>query len=117
MNGKLLLDSNAVVALFHQDAAIQRRLRTAQAEQRRRAEDSGDRLSTRKTTSGSNDVPGLSLSPVGGASFAVTPALAVVAQLRAGLMLWEPAVSFAGRHVAGWQGASLLGTVELSWRF
>jgi hypothetical protein len=42
---------------------IQRRLRSAQAEQRRRAEDSGDRYSTRRSSNG-NDVPGLSLSPV-----------------------------------------------------
>jgi hypothetical protein len=43
-------------------AAIQRRLRAVQAEQRRRVEDSGDRVSSRRSTS--NDVPGLSLSPV-----------------------------------------------------
>jgi hypothetical protein len=40
---------------------IQRRLRAAQMEQRRRSEDSGDRVSSRRSTS---DVPGLSLSTV-----------------------------------------------------
>jgi S1-C subfamily serine protease len=40
---------------------IQRRLRAAQIEQRRRSDDSGDRVSTRRSMS---DVPGLSLSTV-----------------------------------------------------
>ena len=47
--------------------AIQRRLRAAQLEQRRRPEDSSDRATTataRRGASSNSDVPGLSLSPV-----------------------------------------------------
>ena len=44
-------------------AAIQRRLRAAQADQRRRAEEGSDRMAFKRNTGG-NDVPGLSLSPV-----------------------------------------------------
>jgi S1-C subfamily serine protease len=45
--------------------AIQRRLRAAQLEQRRRPDDSSDRpTAARRGASSSNDVPGLSLSPV-----------------------------------------------------
>ena len=57
--------SDSLAQISRDVAALQRRLRAAQAEQRRRAEDSGDRFSTRRaTTTSSNDVPGLSLSPV-----------------------------------------------------
>jgi S1-C subfamily serine protease len=45
--------------------AIQRRLRTAQADQQRRRSDDGlDRSSSRRASSSNSDVPGLSLSPV-----------------------------------------------------
>jgi hypothetical protein len=45
--------------------ALQRRLRAAQADQRRRITDTTDPLSTRRPSStGGSDVPGLSLSPV-----------------------------------------------------
>jgi hypothetical protein len=45
--------------------AIQRRLRTAQADQqRRRSDDVPDRSGPRRSTSAGSDVPGLSLSPV-----------------------------------------------------
>jgi C-terminal processing protease CtpA/Prc len=45
-------------------AVVQRRIRAAQADQRRRFDDSADRPATRRATSGSTEVPGLSLSPV-----------------------------------------------------
>lgn len=57
--------SDSLAQVARDVGALQRRLRTAQADQRRRAEDSGDRLSsTRRPSTSSNDVPGLSLSPV-----------------------------------------------------
>lgn len=46
-------------------AMVQRRIRAAQADQRRRFDDTADRPTTRRpTSSGSAEVPGLSLSPV-----------------------------------------------------
>lgn len=55
--------SDSLAQVARDLGALQRRLRTAQAEQRRRSEDSGALLMRRGTTS-SNDVPGLSLSAV-----------------------------------------------------
>jgi hypothetical protein len=56
--------SDSLAQMARDLGALQRRLRTAQADQRRRSEDSGALLMRRGTTSSGNDVPGLSLSAV-----------------------------------------------------
>jgi hypothetical protein len=61
-------------------------------------------------------VPGMSLGPVGGIWFLLGNDLALSVQGRAAWMLWEPVVAFVGRRVAGWQGADLALTVDLSLR-
>ena len=60
---------------------------------------------------------GLSIGALAGIRVQLAPHVEANAQSRAGVVAWEPTVTFAGRRVAAWQGALVATTVDLSWRF
>jgi hypothetical protein len=62
-------------------------------------------------------VPGLSIGALAGVRIQLTHHVEANVQARAGIVAWEPIVTFAGRRVAAQQGALIATTADLSWRF